>query len=106
MKTIRTITLSMMLMVPAAMMWADNINEDKAKSMAQGFLQSNTRVRTTAANKPLKLAAQSTGYYAYNIGQGCGYVIVATDDNVENTILGYSDKGTFDATRMPDNMRW
>lgn len=38
MKTIRTITLSMMLMVPAAMMWADNINEDKAKSMAQGFL--------------------------------------------------------------------
>lgn len=106
MKTIRTITLSMMLMVPAAMMWADNINEDKAKSMAQGFLQTNTRVRTAAANKPLKLAAQSTGYYAYNIGQGCGYVIVATDDNVENTILGYSDKGTFDTTRMPDNMRW
>ena len=58
----------MMLMVPAAMMWADNINEDKAKSMAQGFLQTNTRVRTAAANKPLKLAAQSTGYYAYNIG--------------------------------------
>lgn len=106
MKTIRTITLSMMLMVPAAMMWADNINEDKAKSMAQGFLQTNTRVRTAAANKPLKLAAQSTGYYAYNIGQGNGYVIVATDDNVENTILGYSDKGTFDTTRMPDNMRW
>ena len=70
MKTIRTITLSMMLMVPAAMMWADNINEDKARSMAQGFLQTNTRVRTAAANKPLKLAAQSTGYYAYNIGQG------------------------------------
>lgn len=106
MKTIRTITLSMMLMVPATMMWADNINEDKAKSMAQGFLQTNTRVRTAAANKPLKLAAQSTGYYAYNIGQGNGYVIVATDDNVENTILGYSDKGTFDTTRMPDNMRW
>lgn len=63
-------------------------------------------MRTAAANKPLKLAAQSTGYYAYNIGQDCGYVLVATDDNVENTILGYSDKGTFDATRMPDNMRW
>jgi len=39
----------------------------------------------------------------YNIGKGEGFVIVGNDE--EEDVLGYSDTGTFDAQRLPDNLR-
>ena len=43
-------------------------------------------------------------YYIYTQPKEKGFVIVSGDDRTES-ILGYCDEGTFDANRMPDNMR-
>ena len=42
--------------------------------------------------------------YLFNVGQQEGFVIVATDD-ASDPILGYSDRGSIDASDMPDGLR-
>lgn len=43
-------------------------------------------------------------YYVFNNPQG-GWVIIASDDRV-NPIVGYSDKGAFNTSSMPENLQW
>ena len=60
----------------------------------------------TTVRKKTK-AVGTTGaaaYYVFNIGQDRGFVIVSGDDRT-NPILGYSDQGSFDETKMPANMK-
>ena len=56
--------------------------------------------RMKAAGKREKTAA----YYAFNIGNNDGFVIVSGDDSLTE-LVGYSDSGSFDPDNMPDNMR-
>ena len=56
--------------------------------------------RMKAAGKHQKAAA----YYAFNIGDNEGFVIVSGDDSLTE-LVGYSDSGSFDPDNMPDNMR-
>ena len=56
--------------------------------------------RMKAAGKQQKTAA----YYAFNIGDNDGFVIVSGDDSLTE-LVGYSDSGSFDPDNMPDNMR-
>lgn len=49
-------------------------------------------------------ATESMPYYAFDIGEEKGFVIVAGDDRV-SPILGYSDKGHFDWNEMPPALR-
>ena len=44
-------------------------------------------------------------YYVYNKGTNLGYVIISGDDRA-NTVLGYSDSGTFDINQIPDGLRY
>lgn len=44
-------------------------------------------------------------YYVYNVGTNNGFVIVSGDDRA-NTILGYSDSGSFDSNQIPDNLKY
>jgi hypothetical protein len=56
------------------------------------------------AHRAAKNGAAVLDYlYVFNIDGG-GYVIVSGDDRTEE-ILGYSTTGTFDADKIPDNMR-
>ncbi len=85
---------------------ADKVSEDAAHSIASKFIAGNSAMRKAqAAGAQLKLATVSKGYYAYNIGTDGGFILVAADDNVENAVLGYSDNGTFDLSKLPDNAR-
>lgn len=43
--------------------------------------------------------------YVFASGEDRGYMVVSADD-VAVPVLAYSDSGTFDASSMPDNMRW
>ena len=43
-------------------------------------------------------------YYVFNADQQKGYVVVSGDERTP-AILGYSDKGSYDETRMPQNLR-
>ncbi|MDE6489674.1 MAG: C10 family peptidase, partial [Muribaculaceae bacterium] len=43
--------------------------------------------------------------YVFTSGADRGYMVVSADD-VAVPVLAYADSGTFDASSMPDNMRW
>lgn len=93
----------------ALAMWAmaGNITEDEAREIAQKFINANAKVsKAKATNMALSLSEATSGHYAFNRGDGAGYVIVAADDNATNEVLAYADEGSVDADNMPDNMRW
>ena len=46
----------------------------------------------------------SDGLYVFNIGSDDGFVIVSANAETDD-ILGYSDSGSFDINRIPDNMK-
>lgn len=89
---------------------ADKIPEDKALSIVNNFIGKKVKARSsiklqTNQLKPV-LAAQTDGHYVFNIGKQNGFVVVAADDKAKDVILGYADNGTFDATNIPENMKW
>ena len=89
---------------------ADKIPEDKALSIVTDFIGKDVKARSfrklpTNQLKP-SLAAQTNGHYVFNIGKQNGFVVVAADDKAKDVILGYADNGTFDATNIPENMKW
>lgn len=96
--------------------WAQNVDQESAKQKAKAFMTSkmgmeaqksltaaNSGVRSNARKTSKKGAAERDYLYVFNIDGG-GYVVVSGDDRTEE-ILGYSTTGTFDADKIPDNMR-
>jgi hypothetical protein len=71
---------------------------------ADGQAQTAETVRLTDFSATLPMGEKAP-FYIINIGDQQGFVIVSGDDRT-NPILGYSDEGTFDANRMPANMRY
>ena len=93
---------------------ANNVDMDKARQTANGFLKQRI-AKPGTFNSPaladLKLAhieassvdRSANAYYAFNISGG-GFVIVAGDDRASQ-VLGFSDRGQLDFKRMPDNLK-
>jgi hypothetical protein len=55
--------------------------------------------------KDSTLAADNGLYYIYNKGVNSGYVIISGDDRA-NTVLGYSNDGSFDINQIPDGLKY
>ena len=82
---------------------ASQITEQQALQVAAKYADIDIKShpqRMKAAGKQQKAAA----YYAFNIGDNDGFVIVSGDDSLTE-LVGYSDSGSFDPDNMPDNMR-
>ena len=82
---------------------ASQITEQQALQVAAKYADIDIKShpqRMKAAGKREKTAA----YYAFNIGNNDGFVIVSGDDSLTE-LVGYSDSGSFDPDNMPDNMR-
>ena len=94
---------------------ANPVSIVQAKQIAAKFCAaavSSNKMRKAQAGAQLKLVYKSPGkkmgthlVYAFDRGASSGYIIVAGDDRAP-LVLGYADSGSFDMTRMPDNMRW
>ena len=92
--------------------WANPVTENEARQKAMEFIAKKKGVKPRmmkAAKAPLKSQSQqqataTQSYYAFNVGQEQGFVLVSGDDRTP-AILGYSDNGAFDADRIPANMR-
>src|SRR5574344_1932100 len=84
---------------------AEKISLSQAKTIAKNFtgkalpFQSATPQSVSPA---LSLAYKSGSeeLYAFNVGQGSGFVLVAGDDLVKNPVLGYCDEGTFNYEQL------
>ena len=123
--TMKKILLAVLLLPLALTANADPITRDQALQRAQQFLlslpatqQSVARrasaLRLTPVSDRARLAPrrgfQVTNpdhelYYVFNRGEGEGYVIASGDDSVY-PVLGYTDEGTFDYARLPENMKY
>ena len=96
----------------AVTMWAgaDPVTVEQAAQQASQFMKQ----RSAASGQhraPSQLAVvqapqqqNTTAYYAFNVGDNDGFVLVSADD-CATPILGYSLSGSFDEATMPDNMR-
>ncbi|NPD92511.1 C10 family peptidase [Xylanibacter muris] len=87
--------------------FAERITESKAKDIAREFVSrtGSNRMKKAMASS-MRMIKSSTGYYAYNIGENNGFVIVAADDKAMANVLGYADNGSIDTLNMPENMLW
>ena len=106
----KKILLLLLCFIWTGLIMANPIDMDKAARNAMSFVHSKFN---NIATENLSLAAKSASreefkndayYYIFNIGDNHGFVIVSGDDRT-NQILGYSDKGSFDAGKMPANMK-
>lgn len=80
----------------------------KGKSSAQRVPAASSQIRLayTCAPKQKSITIENDAcYYVYNVGQQNGFVIVSGDDRAKE-ILGYTDNGSFDINRIPDNLKY
>ncbi len=104
---LRLMLLSVAMMLLGFSARAGSITREQAKAKAQSFLQAQHQLQGTRrlapARTPVELTSTPTGeaaLYVFNIGEQDGFVIVSGDDRTRS-ILGYADRGTFDADRVP-----
>lgn len=111
-KQLTTGMLTLLLTVASA--YAAPVSPQEALDIAREFdgkAVKSRMMRAPAASASLTQAyrhvnAQSgfDAVYVFNRGNADGYILVSGDDRAP-LILGYADRGHFDAARIPDNMR-
>ena len=103
----KKLQLVLVLVFLAIGAWAQQITEQQAMDRALQFLNTNTAAKARGlAGKQLNLKAakiEPQSIYAFNL-EGGGYVIASADERAL-PVLGYSDSGTIDWEKLPDNMR-
>ena len=109
----RNLLLFLFLCMVAALQAAP-ITREQARLRAADFLKDTkgskvlAPVRNKAKLSPRRAKSLSDDmelYYVFNRGENQGYVIVSGDDKTL-PVLGYTDEGEFDYTKLPDNMRF
>jgi hypothetical protein len=104
-----TLLLVLGLAMMAGTSRAESISESQARNIAAGFMAThqmapgNLRVAPRGPQLNTPATGDKTAYYVFNAERG-GYVIVAGDDRAP-AVLGYSDRGAFDATQIPEAMQ-
>ena len=92
--------------------FAKQISQNDAFLIASRFITKTKTTKATANNINLAYTSKSTinsnknCFFVFNNGNEDGYIIVAADDCVQSSILGYSDRGKFDKDNMPSNFQW
>ena len=104
-RTMRKLLLLILtLFIANLAVMADRVSEAEALQKAQQFMQSKQFMQKNLRRAP-SAGAVDNSYYVFNVEDCQGFVIVAADDCMPD-ILGYSDKGHFDLSKAPDNVKW
>ncbi len=101
--------LSLSLLVLAFIANARQITSDEAQTVAQDFFN-NSAFEQSRAPRAVRVRALNTAqseenapYYIFNASDNKGFVIISGDDRAKK-ILGYSDRGNFDISKMPPQL--
>ena len=102
----RRLATLFLTLLAAIMLTAAPISRDEARRQAQAFLNGRTAAARAAEPSPAlsDITAPSPACYAFNIGSGEGFVIVAADDRPE-PVIAYAERGAFSAADLPANAR-
>jgi len=93
---------------------ADNVSLDAARQAATTVINKSrqhpgsqqspaTRTLTLAHTEASSVDDQAAAYYAFNVGNDEGFVIIAGEDRAVQ-VLGYSDSGHLDWNNLPCNL--
>ncbi len=99
-----------MIVLSVLTMTARVITPDEANAVASEFMNTvGLRSASSSALRPLKapgvaVEVANSPYYIFNRGENEGFVIISGDDRAPK-ILGYSDKGSFDAENLPPQLK-
>ena len=102
----KRLLLAIFVICITTLIWAEPISREQALRQAQQFFlqKGKSKALTLAETSMSKARARGKQipdyYYVFNVGQNEGFIIVSGDDRAE-TVLGYSDKGSFDADQLP-----
>ena len=102
--------LSILALLCCMNMSAEPVTREQAQQKARQFLTNQGKAAMLSeAKKPVSAVRGRDGkakdyYYVFNNGQEQGYVIVSADDRTP-AVLGFSEHGTFDAEKIPENMK-
>lgn len=80
-------------------------HHEQRRSSTQTGTGSTTPVSLSLAYTSLRDSDQRPLYYAFNLSEEQGFILVGGDESAEQ-ILGYSESGSFDYDILPDNFRW
>jgi len=101
------ISLAWLLSITAA---ASPISQQQARQKAAAFMAA--KGKNIGQTTPAKVPRTSQGtintdasYYVFNVEGGQGYVVISGDDRTES-VLGYSERGSFDENCLPEGLRW
>ena len=83
---------------------AQKVNEQQALQIAQQFMKGKTFASPAKVRGTDETASIYEPLYVFNDQEGEGFVIVSGDERAQ-TILAYSDSGTFDYDNLPENTK-
>lgn len=89
-------------------LWGEGIDPNQAARIAANHLSQQHTLRsvpqlTLAYTAQSALRATDADYYAFNIGDHQGYILIAGDDNAA-PVLGWTTEGQFQAGNLPNNL--
>ena len=92
----------------AATAIASPVSQNQALQTATTFMSQQHPGKviqlTPVNNHKFKTSGNTSSYYIFNAAGSQGFVIVSGDDRT-TPILGYTDSGNFDSSKMPANMK-
>lgn len=95
----KTLLLTAIFALTIGRMFAGPVDAQRAQQLGQRFLKSQIQLAHTSATR------DAVDYYAFNVTDGNGFVIVAGDDRVK-PILAYSTTGSFDPNNVSDGFEF
>lgn len=97
-------TVAMMLWGVFTPATAQPIDQQTALRRARQFMATKGRSITQQKRAAMVTSGENAYCYVFNADQKRGYVVVSGDECTP-VILGYSEEGAIDETRMPQNLR-
>lgn len=99
------LSMSLAMAMNAAPVTLEQAQQEAASFVLKKQKASHSLKVATRVPKRLKSTSNAeAAFYVFNVGKNQGFVIVSGDDRT-NPILGYSDEGSFDETKVPANMK-
>jgi hypothetical protein len=110
----KKLLFAVFVFVPFCIVSAQEISQDEALAVAKSFISQtliNKGKRVGSKTTSLALAYktsvnvdESSELYVFNKNTNDGFIIVSGDSRA-NMILGYSDEGNFDYSKLPQNVK-
>ena len=98
----KTFLFIVILALSLGQILAGPVDAQRAQQLGQRFLSAKTLKTDIQLNLAHTLATRNAvDYYAFNVDNDNGFVIIAGDDRVK-PILAYSTSGTFDSSNISD----